>query len=346
MRLTDVRWIAGLFGLVVLAACTANPPSAARPSASATGSAATCRIPYATFQLTGFIRYPDGTFTTDAGAATQPVASRPGVVRTVVLPALYGVAGSGQVTYDWKLLRWLPVPRDLVFPDGSRYAYSELIPNPASQGIGGPPPLGTLVHVVDIASGQDNVVFRSADILVALAVRPEGIYVTQPTPLADTAVPFYLWLVDPSAGTARKLLGGKVVGPGEVSFSEGTMWIMASDGNNRNGPPRLLRVSLNDGSEQAWFEPTAGFADLLGLDGAGRPVVSTFSGANGDVGKTWVLTAPGAQRAIAAQGFTGTAIADERGLLLSGDGVYLYPAGGPIKKVSAQTGGWLLGTCG
>jgi hypothetical protein len=131
MRLTDVRWIAGLFGLVVLAACTANPRSADRPSESATGSAAPCRIPYTTFQLTGFMSYPDGT-----------------------------------------------------------------------------------------------------------------------------------------------------------------------------------------------------------------------SGAKGDVGKTWVLTAPAAQRAIAAQGFTGTAIADERGLLLSGDGVYLYPVGGPIKKVSAQTGGWLLGTCG
>lgn len=344
----DMRLVVGLLSLVFLAACSESA-GVGLPSASvssSTASPSSCRLPFTDFSATGFISYPDGIFKADATAATQSDPSRPGLVRTVALPALYGGGGSGQETYDWRFSRWLPVPRDLVFSDGSHYAYSELIPNPASQGLGGPPPLGTLVHVVDVATGKDDIAYRSADVLSATAVRAEGIYLTQPAVLADTAVPFYLWLVDLATRSGHKVLGGMPVGPGTTALSEGTLWIMATDPNNSKGAPRLVRVNLSDGRQSTWFEPSSGFVSLLGLDNVGRPVVSTFSGVNGDPGKTWVFTAAATQQAIADQGFTGTAIADRQGLWLTGNGIYIYPAGGPVKKASGQTGGSLLGTCG
>jgi hypothetical protein len=305
-----------------------------------------CRLPFTVFTATGFIHVPDGVFTADTGSATEPDPSRAGFVRTVASPALYGPGGAGQETYDWRFSRWLPVPHELVSPDGSQYAYSELIPNPASQGLGGPPPLGTLVHVVDVATGKDRIAEQSADVLSAVTFRPEGIYLTQPTLLVNTFVSFYVWIVDPATGSAHKLLGGKSVGPGTTAFADGTLWILASDPSNPKGTPQLLRVNLTDGSQSTWLQPTSMFAQFLGLDGLDHPIVSTFSATNGDPGKTWVITAASAARPIADQGFTGQLVADSNGLWLTGNGVFQYPTGGPIHKVSNEVGGSLLGTCG
>jgi hypothetical protein len=339
-----------------------SPSAASRPAAglspstspatSPTGPSpspvmlSSCRLPFTDFTATGFIRGPDGAFRPDTSSATQPDPSRPGFVRTVASPALYGPGGNGQETYDWRFSRWLPVPHELVSPDGSQYAYSELIPNPASQGLGGPPPLGTLVHVVDVATGNDHIVYQSADVLSAVTVKAEGIYLTQPTVIVNTVVPFYVWLVDPATRVAHKLLGGKSVGPGTSAFTQGTLWIMATDPNNTKDTPKLLRVNLSDGSQSTWFEPISMFAQFLGLDGLDHPIVSTFSGTNGDPGKTWVVIAASTVRPIADEGFTGQLIADGHGLWLTGNGVFLYPAGGPMRKVSTEVGGWLLGACG
>jgi hypothetical protein len=319
------------------------------PSAGSSPSRATlssCRLPFTVFTATGFIHVPDGTFTADTGSATQPDPSRPGFVRTAASPALYGPGGTGQETYDWRFSRWLPVPHALVSQDGAQYAYSELIPNPASQGLGGPAPLGTLVHVVDVATGNDRIVDQSADVLSAVAFKSEGIYLTQPTVLVDTVVPFYVWIVDPATRSTHKLLGSKSIGPGTTAIADGTLWIWASDSSNPKATPRLLRVNLNDGSQSTWSQPAGMFAQFLGLDGLDHPIVSTFSGANGDPGKTWVITAATTSLPIANEGFTGQLVADSHGLWLTGNGVSLYPTGGPIHKVSTEVGGSLLGTCG
>jgi hypothetical protein len=186
---------------------------------------------------------------------------------------------------------------------------------------------------------------QSADVLSAVAFRPVGIYLTQPTALVDTAVPFYLWIVDPATGSAHKLLGGKSVGPGTTAFTDGMLWMLASDPSNPKGTPQLLRVNLNDGTQSTWFQPTGMFAQFLGLDGFDHPIVSTFSVTNGDPGKTWAITAANTVQPVADQGFTGRLVADGHGLWLTGNGVFLYPTGGPVRKVSTEVGGSLLGTC-
>jgi len=342
-----MRLVASLFGLMLLAACGGSAANPVPPSSPGSQQAAMpCRVPFTDFKTTGFIGYPNGTFTADPSAATTPDPLRPGFARTVASPALTGVAAKGNETYDWRFSRWLPVAYQLVSPDGSQYAYSEVIPNPASQGLGGPPPLGTLIHVVDVPTATDHVVYQSADLLSAAAFRPEGIYLFQPAGIVDTVLPFYLWLVDPSGHSAHKLLGGKIVGPGTSALTEGTFWIMATDPNNPKGAPTLVRGDLNDGSQSTWFEPTSTFAGFLGLDGLGRPIVSTFSGANGDPGKTWIVTAASTTHQIAEQGFSATAIADGHGLWLAGNGLFLYTAAGALRKVSNASGGSILGACG
>jgi hypothetical protein len=339
--------VASLFGVMVLATCGGSTPNPVPPTSSVSQQAATpCRVPFTDFKTTGFINYPGGTFTADPTAATTPDPSRPGFAHTVVSPVLTGVAGNGNETYDWRFSRWLPGPYELVSPDGSQYAYSEVIPNPASQGLGGPPPLGTLIHVVDVPTATDHVVYQSADVLSAAAFRPEGIYLFQPAGIADTHLPFYLWLVDPSTHSAHKLLGGKIVGPGTSALTAATLWIMASDPKNPKGAPTLFRVDLIDGSQSTWFAPTSAFAGFLGLDSLGRPIVSTFSGANGDPGKTWAVTGASTTRQIAEEGFSAAAVADGHGLWLAGNGLFLYTAAGSLRKVSSVVGGAILGACG
>jgi hypothetical protein len=107
----------------------------------------------------------------------------------------------------------------------------------------------------------------------------------------------------------------------------------------------MRRLRCRD-SESTWFEPTSAFAGFLGLDGLGRPIVSTFSGVNGDPGKTWIVTAASTTHQIAEQGFNATAIADGHGLWLAGNGLFLYTAAGALRKVSSASGGSILGACG
>lgn len=239
-----MRFVTSLIGLMVLGACGGSAANPVPPSSPVSQQAATpCRVPFTDYKTTGFISYPNGTFTADPSAATTPDPGRPGFAHTVALPVLTGVAGNGSETYDWRFSRWLPVSYELVSPDGSQYAYSELIPNPASQGLGGPPPLGTLIHVVDVATATDHVVYQSADLLSAAAFRPEGIYLFQPAGIADTVLPFYVWLVDPSAHSAHRLLGGKIVGPGTSALTAGTLWIMATPKQSEGHADALARES-------------------------------------------------------------------------------------------------------
>lgn len=305
---------------------------------------APCRLPFTDFTQTGFISYPDGNFIPDPSAALVPDPARPNISATQASPTLYGTGGSGGETYDWARSRWLPIGRELVSPSGSQYTYTELIPNPASQGIGGPPPLGTRVHLVDAASGTDTVVYTTTAVFTALAFRSEGIYLTQPASLSDTVNAFYLWLLDLTSRSARQLMAGKSAGPAVFDvIADGALWMTATDQTNPKGPVKLLRIALGDGSQSVWFEQSTTFAAFLGLDLQNHPVIATFSGDN-DAGQTVLMPSPNTFRPIADEGFQ-TMVADSGGLWFTGSGVFLYVAGGPPQKISPKVGGWLLGDC-
>lgn len=253
--------------------------------------------------------------------------------------------GSGTPTYDWSQQKWLPVDRHTVSPDGLRYAYSEIIPNPAAQGLGGPPPLGTKVHLVDIASGADTVIYQTTDVLSAAWFDADGIYLTQPVALVDTFTAFYVWLVDPVQRSAKELLGGNAVGPGDFFIAGGTLWIMSADPNDPKGTKTLWRFDLSSSAQVAWYQQTTAFAQLMGLDAGGSPVVSLWSAVNGDPGKTYVLPQENSLQLLAETGFVQMTV-DSYGLWLNGDGIWLMPPGGTLQKVGNERGGYILGACG
>lgn len=290
---------------------------------------------------------PDGTFTSDPGAAIQPVPGRPGLSRTAADPQLVGI-GNGP-TYDWKVGRWLPVSSQLVSPDGLAYVYAETIPNPANHGglAGtGPPPLGTRVHLVDIRSASDTVIYQTTDLMDVADYRADGIYLEQPVMWVDTTVPFYIWDLDPTTHDARRILGGTSVGPRPFYIESDVLWTADSDPSDPAsvGATELVRVDLQDGRRTKWLQQPATSIDLIGVDSASRPLVTMSTESNGrQVGDTYVVTGPMSAQAISDEMFNDET-SDSHGSWLSGNGVFFHPIDGPTLKVAPDSG-WVLGAC-
>ena len=96
LRCADMRLVASLFGVMVLAACGGSAVNPVPPSTPVSQQAATpCRVPFTDFKTAGFISYPKGSYTADPSAAIVPDPDRPAFAHTVVSPVLTGVAGNG-----------------------------------------------------------------------------------------------------------------------------------------------------------------------------------------------------------------------------------------------------------
>src|SRR5712692_778431 len=121
--------VASLAFLLVIAAC--NQPSARTPSPSSPAPSPSpvveCRLPIVWNEAStphhAFLSYPSGDI---AEAAVT----------------------NGDV-YDAPYQRWVPGPRELVSPDGSRYTYWSL--SSAAPG-------NSQVHVVGVVSGVDRII--------------------------------------------------------------------------------------------------------------------------------------------------------------------------------------------
>lgn len=328
----------------LLAGCTAS--STTGQGAATSAAPVQCALPFTNFAETGFIHIPGGAFAPDPAAQLEPDPARPDAFsRTVAKPALYAPAGSASESYDWPRSRWVPVARALVSPDGAAYVYTELIPNPASQGLGGPPPLGTRVHLVDVGSGTDSVIYQTSAVLAAAWFGPAAIYLTEKVDDADTVTAFRVWQLDPSSRVATLALGGASAGPGPFAIDGSALWIMAADPSDPKAPGTMLRVALSGGASTVWYRPSGGFAEFLGLDPQAHPVISTSTGADGDTGRTIVVSAPGSASALTDQGFI-EMLTDRHGMWLNGNGVWLASGSRPVEKMAPEIGGALLGACG
>ena len=140
---------------------TPTPPfsslgSAARsssPSPSSGTVALSCRLPVTWdvdtgqgfVRRAGFLTFPEQTFSDDASA-----------------PAVSWF-------YDRAFARWLPVSREAVSYDGTRYAYAT---GTAFQGTNG------TLHVVDLRTGADRTIFSGNFVYRVVEFAPEGIYLT------------------------------------------------------------------------------------------------------------------------------------------------------------------------
>lgn len=248
----------------------------------------------------------------------------------------FGSLGS---TYDWPLHRWLPVRPQFVSPDGSHYVYTTFGESDR-------------IHVVDIASGSDQVVFQEGR-FVATAYDRLGItlvhigpQVTQPgqQPVGADGV----WLLDPTTGHTRQVNTDPTYW-GDVS--SGFAW--RTDGSS------LIRLDLSRGDVSSWAQWPGLDIQVIGFDGAGNPVVDTRHSnlVDDPLIEEWIaarqnnptmflsVTNSPEPTEHGIEGFgVPTAIGDEHGVWLDVTwGLYLY-SGSETRKISPLTGR-LAGGC-
>jgi hypothetical protein len=93
----------------------------------------------------GFVQFPAGSIRADPASAVVAAPGTPGLYRTVEQASLPG--NHLTATYDPPLRRWVPVRLAQFSADWTHYTYCTE-----------PTPSTHLIHVVDIASGADQVV--------------------------------------------------------------------------------------------------------------------------------------------------------------------------------------------
>jgi hypothetical protein len=151
----------------------------------------------------GFVHFPGGGFHHDLRADSVLTSVLPPSVPGGPPPHLQRDVAS----YDAVVRRWLPVPWSWVSADGLRYAYSDgIFPSAPANPEPGPGPfaIGSRVHVVEVKSGDDRVIFSSngGPFYTIVKLAQDGIYMTAGMPGPDG---WKLWRLDSGEVTITKL---------------------------------------------------------------------------------------------------------------------------------------------
>ncbi len=284
-------------------------------SLTALGRSLACRLPVTYDDPSGrtvkggFIAFPGGTLNEDPSAVPSPLF------------------------YDRPYSKWLPVWRASVSPDGKQYAYGEGdVYRPA----------GGKVHVVDVATGVDRVIYSySGNIVYAVTdFAAEGIYVSGAVPEGRT---HGLWLLG-AAGGAPRLISSTITAP---ALGGGAAWGLDFNAADPSPAPgglegpmnRLLRFDLRTGAAMPWFYRPGASIYMMGVDSAGNPLVDVAGQASVEV---WLVnSATAATKLYTASGDVpiprNVAAIDRHGVWLSTASataaVWLY-SGGSIQLVA------------
>ena len=175
--------------------------------------------------------------------------------------------------YDRAFAKWLPAARAQVSPDGRRYAYA---------GEKSPSYAGGTLHVVDVATGVDTIVYSGSTTYSVVDFAAAGIYVTS-APAQDSAT-HGLWLQDPSGGQP-KLISSEILDP---AVGGGAAWGLHFNAADPSPGPggvegplnEVLRFDLRTGASTPWFYRPGARVWILGFDAAGHPFVRVYAEAN------------------------------------------------------------------
>jgi hypothetical protein len=349
----------GVIALLLLAGCgpksvsaplTPATPAQASPRAAASTSSSQpatpspdlkCDLPVEVIAQGeiqgGFLHFPGGAFRHDPRAdpllrAGLPTLAPGGPPLRLRPPDV--------ATYDAAVGRWVPVPQSWISDDGLRYAYADgiLPPAPPSPESGpGPVAIGSRVHVVEVQSGDDRVVFSSngGPFYTIVRFAQDGIYLSAGMPGLDG---WKFWRLDVSTRTITKVSDRR--GSPWV-MSKGVAWAATYEGSNQQGtlPNHLLRLDLTTGLEAIWLSDHGVF-ELISLDSDGTPIVKTVNLAG--VLTLLRVTAPGQTEEIFSGPTNGrftVGFADRQGTWLAGPeeagpGIYLYEKASGMRRVS------------
>jgi hypothetical protein len=241
--------VAGLALLFVLGACSISPGSSATstpsgPTAAGPSPQATCRLPVwwpENATSTGvdihaaFVSIPDGAVT-DAGVVPQLSLSLPGLASVEAYGATYESASN----------QWVHADRADLSPDGKRLAYW------TSTGIN-----DNSVHVLDLATGVDHLLYSGSTLFIVIAFEPEGIYLVHGIAPRQGAFE-KLYLLDPAGGAPALVPGSDrhMYQYGWVLISDGAAWGIDFRVEGNAYIYSVVRLDLVTAQATKWLEGT------------------------------------------------------------------------------------------
>jgi hypothetical protein len=236
----------------------------------------------------------------------------------------YGYTNFYGLSYDRRFSKWLPVARQLVTPDETRYVFGA----PES------------VYVVNVANGaRTQIGTGTGHGWIVLAVTSDGVY-ANPTPTTPQAIAG-LWLL-PFSGEPRLVTakGYWQVASGAGAFGYEAPSIPAG------ASQRLMRLDLKTGLITRWFDDLPQYTNILGFDLQGHPIVFIQSTPQ----QLMLLT--GSNQAVAMYDgqfqnvYVTWASADSHGIwLATGEGTYLWKGAGSDLERASQVTGPIAGPC-
>ena len=273
----------------------------------------------------GFIDTSTGVFTADPKGAA----------------ALQGHQGADVIdawaSYDAAQHRWLPVPREWVSPDGSKYAYGD------DHGI----------HVVSVSTGADSIVpgtTLSTDPrglhYFVLAYQPDGIYVSEVSQISGGGIV----LLDPATATLKEV-STDATGLG-IFVSGGQAW-WTGNPNAASPDPYVYHQPLTGVAGQhaeSWFSRDGYTPYVLGAAAEGQAMVVVHAFAGDEL---WILATPNISHMVgSAPDLSGnasvvpfrTAVADTSGWWIGGKNGVFFSDGSGLQTVSS-TPAVVVGAC-
>jgi len=238
----------------------------------------------------------------------------------------------------------------LLSPDGGSYAYDERVyapvgPTPINGP--GPGPIGTRIHIVDVATNKNRTLIDGSTLWSVVAYRNQLVYMIHPCYSGCGSDSGGLWTLDPATGAIQQ-----VVAPDpEVASnsSEGLtqhLWTLIGPDAAWAGDPTsggLARLDLATRSVTIWFTVAAKALDPIGFDLEGHPIVRgepNYNVPGSTFGGVWIVTSPGVATQIAADGLLITgAIADSHGVWFTTPGsLYVATSDGRFTELGALAG--------
>ncbi len=172
---------------------------------------------------------------------------------------------SGDV-YDAQYQRWVQGPQELISPDGSRYTYWSYLTNPIGA-----------IHVVDIASGVDRIIYDGATNYWPIAFATDGIYVLHAINIKQNAFEG-LFRLDPAGGTPVPVRGSDLLPQARWTLvSGGSAWGFDLQPGTQQIIYRVKQLNLATGIVTDWLQgPPNLELSPIGLDAQGRLYLTDF----------------------------------------------------------------------
>jgi hypothetical protein len=324
--------------LALVVGCSQPGPAAANATSGATPSpapaASVCKLPVWWAEGTdihgGLLSVPDGAFS-DAGV----LPLLPQTSNSLSSVQFYGG------TYQSGSRTWLRLDRGLLSPDGTQYTYWDGDPS------------GARVHVLDLHSESDRVIYSGQTLYIPIAFESDWIYLVHGVQLRQGAFD-KLYRLSPSGGVPQLVTGSDrhMNQWGWVLIADGAAWGVDSVAVGDSYHSSLYRLDLASGQVTQWLDGAAdGVSWPLGVDSSHRVFID---GGN----QLWRLDGP--QRAvqlsdpgpISASLYPGGSsgfVTDSRGVWFGGKGgVWLYADGQAPRQFAAGPSTddvWPAGAC-